>query len=70
MILGAAYDNNRVWFLFWEEATELVMVVGVCGLLWVFRRGLFPGFEAWLCDKLSHLGLGVTPCPNLPPASE
>ena len=26
--LGAAYDGNRVWVLFWEEATELLMTFG------------------------------------------
>jgi hypothetical protein len=62
MILGAAYDQNRVWFLFWEEATELVMVVGVCCLLWIFRRGLFPGFDAWFRAKLSSIGLAARPC--------
>jgi hypothetical protein len=61
MILGAAYDQNRVWFLFWEEATELLMVVGVCCLLWIFSRGLFPGFEAWFQSKLSSLGLAARP---------
>ena len=48
MILGAAYDQNRVWFLFWEETTELLLVLGTCCLLWIFRRGLFPGFDRWL----------------------
>ena len=62
MILGAAYDQNRVWFLFWEEATELMMVFGVCCLLWIFRRGLFPGFDAWFQAKLSSLGLAARPC--------
>ena len=62
MILGAAYDQNRVWFLFWEEATELLMVVGVCCLLWIFRRGLFPGFDAWFQSKLSSIGLAARPC--------
>ncbi|MGA2033178.1 MAG: rhodanese-like domain-containing protein [Thermoguttaceae bacterium] len=52
MLLGAAYDQNRVWFLFWEEATELMMAVGVCGLLWIFRRGLFPGFDVWFRSLL------------------
>ena len=54
MLLGAAYDQDRVWFLFWEEATELVMAMGVCGLLWIFRCSLLPGFEAWV-----HSLLGV-----------
>jgi rhodanese-related sulfurtransferase len=40
MILGAAYDQNRVWFLFWEETTELLLIVGICFVLWIFRRKL------------------------------
>jgi thiosulfate sulfurtransferase len=55
MLLGAAYDQNRVWFLFWEETTELLLVLGTCCLLWIFRRGLFPGFDRWLQSLLSSL---------------
>ena len=40
MIL-ARYDRNQVWFVFWEEATELLFIVGVCAVLWIFRTGLF-----------------------------
>ena len=39
-ILGGAYDQNRVWFLFWEETTELLFIVGICLVLWIFRRRL------------------------------
>jgi rhodanese-related sulfurtransferase len=40
MLLGAAYDQNRVWYLFWEEGTELAMIVAVCIVLWIFHRPL------------------------------
>lgn len=40
MILGGAYDQNRVWYLFWEETTELLFILGICLALWIFRRGL------------------------------
>lgn len=40
-LLGAAYDENRVWFLFWEETTELLFIAAVGWLLWVFRNSLF-----------------------------
>lgn len=40
--LGGAYDRNRVWYLFWEETTELLFIAAVAAVLWVFRRGLFP----------------------------
>ncbi len=45
MILGGAYDQNRVWYLFWEETTELLFIFGVCLVLWIFRRTLFPHAE-------------------------
>lgn len=57
MILGAAYDQNRVWFLFWEEATEFLLIFGVCCLLWIFRRGLFPGVDQWLQSIMASLGI-------------
>jgi hypothetical protein len=40
MILGAAYDQNRVWFLFWEECTEFALIAAVCAVLWIFHRRL------------------------------
>ncbi|MFV2067916.1 MAG: rhodanese-like domain-containing protein [Pirellulales bacterium] len=42
MVLGGAYDQNRVWYLWWEEITELLFVVAVAVVLWVFRRSLLP----------------------------
>jgi rhodanese-related sulfurtransferase len=57
MLLGAAYDENRVWFLFWEEATELLLMLGICCLLWIFRRGLFPGFDPWFRSVIAFLGV-------------
>jgi rhodanese-related sulfurtransferase len=39
--LAGLYSENLVWFNFWEEATELLFVVGVCFILWVFRAGIF-----------------------------
>ncbi len=42
MILGSAYDQNRVWFLFWEEGTEMLFIAGIGVALWIFRQGLFP----------------------------
>lgn len=40
MVTAGAYDQNRVWYLFWEESTELLFIGGICGVLWIFRRGL------------------------------
>ena len=40
MLLGTAYDQNRVWYLFWEEGTELALVAAVCIVLWIFHRRL------------------------------
>jgi rhodanese-related sulfurtransferase len=42
MILGGAYNQNRVWYLCWEETTEFLMLLAICCLLWIFRRGLIP----------------------------
>jgi thiosulfate sulfurtransferase len=64
LFLGGAYDQNRVWYLFWEEATELLLILGVCCSLWIFRRGLFPGIDAWI---RSVLGLGEDDEAGKPP---
>jgi hypothetical protein len=40
-ILAGLYSRNMVWFSFWEEGTELLFVIGVCFVLWIFRRSLF-----------------------------
>jgi len=57
MLLGAAYDDNRVWFLFWEEATELLLMAGTCCLLWIFRRGLVPDADAWFRAVIALLSV-------------
>jgi len=45
MILAGAYEQNMMWFVFWEEATELLFIAGVCCVLWIFRRGLLAAPE-------------------------
>ena len=40
MLIGAAYDQDRVWYLFWEEGTELALIAAVCVVLWIFHRRL------------------------------
>ena len=40
MILGGAYDQHRVWYLVWEESTEFLFILGILGVLMIFRRGL------------------------------
>jgi hypothetical protein len=40
-ILTGMYSQHMVWFNFWEEVTELLFIVGVCFILWVFRQSLF-----------------------------
>jgi rhodanese-related sulfurtransferase len=42
MILAGTYSSNMVWFNVWEESTELIFIVGVCVVLWIFRHSLFP----------------------------
>jgi rhodanese-related sulfurtransferase len=41
LILFSLHSDNQVWFNFWEEATELIFVSGVCFTLWAFRKSLF-----------------------------
>jgi hypothetical protein len=41
MMLLALYRENLVWFVFWEEATEMLGILGVAAVLWVFRKGLW-----------------------------
>ena len=43
LFIYAPYHANQVWFAFWEEITELLFVVGVAVILWLFRKGLFAG---------------------------
>jgi hypothetical protein len=42
MLLGCAYDQNRVWYLAWEEGTEFLFITGVVLVLWIFRKSLLP----------------------------
>jgi hypothetical protein len=41
MLLLGAYHDNQAWFVFWEEITELLLVVGAAWILWIFRHGLY-----------------------------
>lgn len=43
LLFSAAYQNNLVWFDFWEELTELLYMVAIGCVLWIFRRRLFEG---------------------------
>jgi rhodanese-related sulfurtransferase len=40
MLLGAAYDRNQVWYLFWDESTDFALIALVCAVLWIFHRRL------------------------------
>jgi len=46
LFILAPYSNNQVWFVFWEEITELMFVAGAGIVLWIFRPGLFTRKEA------------------------
>jgi rhodanese-related sulfurtransferase len=43
LFIYAPYHTNQVWFAFWEEITELLFVIGVAVVLWLFRKALFAG---------------------------
>ncbi len=38
MFLFSVYARRLWWYIIWEEITELLFIVGLCLLLWVFRR--------------------------------
>ena len=45
LVLFALYRDDLVWFVCWEEITELMYICGVAAVLWIFRRRLFPGMK-------------------------
>jgi hypothetical protein len=40
MALLGVFSDNLMWFDTWEEWTELLFVLGVAVVLWIFRHGL------------------------------
>ena len=42
LVLFSAYRDDLVWFVAWEELTELLALLLLAYVLWVFRRGLLP----------------------------
>lgn len=44
--LAHAYTDRMVWFIFWEETTELMTILAIAAVLWIFRRGLFHDRKA------------------------
>ncbi len=45
LVLFGSYDGNLVWLNVWEEVTELMFVVGIGVILWIFRYALLPTGE-------------------------
>jgi hypothetical protein len=41
LALFTFYRDNLVWFAFWEEATELILVASIGCVLWIFRAALW-----------------------------
>ena len=41
LTLLSVYSSNMVWFVFWEEATELILMAGILAVLLLFRQRLF-----------------------------
>ena len=41
LFISTPYGDNLVWFVFWEEATEMLFIAAVAYILWTFRKGLF-----------------------------
>jgi len=46
LVLFSAYRADLVWFVAWEEFTELLALLLVAWVLWIFRRGLLPVRQA------------------------
>ncbi len=40
MILIGVFKDNLWWYGFWEETTELIFIVSICVVLWIFRNSL------------------------------
>lgn len=45
-VLFQTYRDNLIWFVFWEEVTELIYIVGIGTVLWIFRARVFGEEEA------------------------
>jgi len=41
LFLSGAFADNLLWYVVWEEVTELLFVVAVGYVLWIFRHTLF-----------------------------
>ena len=41
LFLSAAFSGNLLWYVVWEELTELLFIVAVGFVLWIFRYSLF-----------------------------
>jgi len=41
LLLLHVYRDDLVWFVAWEEITELMFIVGTLATLWIFRDSLF-----------------------------
>jgi len=41
LFLSAAFSGNLLWYVVWEELTELLFIVAVGYVLWIFRHSLF-----------------------------
>ena len=41
LVLFQVWRDNLTWFVFWEEATELIYIIGAGAGLWIFRARLF-----------------------------
>ena len=41
MFFVSTFTDNLLWFDVWEEVTELLFIVAIAVVLWVFREALF-----------------------------
>jgi hypothetical protein len=45
-VIFYGFLSNLLWMDFWEEATELLFIVSVAMILWIFRKSIFKSEQA------------------------
>jgi len=55
LFLVAVYRDDAVWANAWEEITELVFVVAIAFVLWIFRHALFAPEASFSPNQLNNI---------------
>lgn len=65
LTLLSMYASNMLWFVFWEEATELLLMAGILMVLLLFRQRLLAdpsAVSSWFSPKSGNMQ-GITQRP-------